>query len=92
MHATRLFHAGPDGTLWSLERADGQVRVLRARGGEAEGLDLAAFLGGDPAAPERRAFHDLVATLIEAQAPAVGGAPPEAGAAAAEPSPGEEVA
>ncbi len=92
MSARRLLHTGPEGARWSLARADRDVFVLHepAGGGALERIGLARFLDGDPAAPERRALLDLVATLIEAVP--VTGAPPEAGAAAAEPSPGEATA
>lgn len=87
MSARRLLHTSPEGTRWSLARAGADVFVLREGGGALERIALARFLDGDPAAPERRALLDLVATLAEAVP--VTGAPPEAGAAAAEPSPGE---
>lgn len=95
MSARRLLHTSPEGTRWSLARAGAEVFVLREGGGASERIGLVRFLDGDPAAPERRALLDLVATLAEVgsanglAAGPVTGAPPEAGAAAAEPSPGE---
>ncbi|WP_162559829.1 hypothetical protein [Methylobacterium radiodurans] len=89
MSARRLLHTSPEGARWSLAREDREVFVLHEAGGAPERIGLARFLDGDPAAPERRALIDLVATLAEAVP--VTGAPPEAGAAAAEPSPGEAV-
>ncbi|GJD59081.1 hypothetical protein [Methylobacterium dankookense] len=96
MIAQRLIHASPNGDRWSLARdpdtVHGTVHILHepapASGGRPERIGLASFLAGNPDAPERRALVDLVGTLVEA-AP-VTGAAPEAGAAAAEPSPGEE--
>lgn len=94
MTAQRLLHASPNGDRWSLVRAEGTILVLHepaaASGGRSERIGLAAFLDGNPEAPERRALVDLVATLVETAPAPVTGAPPEAGAAAAEPSPGEE--
>ena len=87
MSARRLLHTSSEGARWSLARENRDVFVLREDGGALERIGLARFLDGDPAAPERRALLDLVATLAEAVP--VTGAPPEAGAAAAEPSPGE---
>ncbi|GJD79130.1 hypothetical protein [Methylobacterium gregans] len=97
MNARRLLHTGPDGGRWSLARAGAEVFVLHepTGGGAPERIGLARFLDGDPGVPQRRALLDLVATLAEAalaDGPAnepMTGAPPEAGAAAAEPSPGE---
>jgi hypothetical protein len=95
MSARRLLHTAREGARWSLAREDRDVFVLHepAGGGSPERIGLARFLDGDPAAPERRALLDLVATLAEAASAdgPVTGAPPEAGAAAAEPSPGEAV-
>lgn len=90
----RLLHAAPNGDLWSLAREGADLVVLHepaaASGGRPARIGLSAFLDGNPDAPERRAFLDLLGTLVEAGAAPVTGAPPEAGAAAAEPSPGEE--
>ncbi len=66
MSARRLLHTGPEGTRWSLAREGAEVFVLREGGGAPERIGLARFLDGDPAAPERRALLDLVASLAEA--------------------------
>jgi hypothetical protein len=96
MTVQRLIHASSNGDRWSLARDAGAdrdpVHILHepapASGGRPARIGLASFLAGNPDAPERRALVDLIGTLVEA-AP-VTGAAPEAGAAAAEPSPGEE--
>lgn len=92
----RLIHASENGDRWWLRRTEHAVAILHepnaASGGRTSETALGAFLREGAAGPEHRALLDLIGTLV-GQAPAAPPAPaPEPGAAAAEPTPGEELA
>lgn len=90
----RLIHASENGDRWWLRRTDDGVAVLHepnaASGGRTSETPLGAFLREGAAGPEHRALLDLIGTLV-GEAPVPAAATPEPGAAAAEPTPGEEL-
>ncbi len=92
----RLIHASENGDRWWLRRGDGaDVAILHepnaSSGGRASETPVGVFLRAGAGGPEHRALLDLIGTLVD-EAPAAPPAPaPEPGAAAAEPTPGEEL-
>ena len=88
----RLLYASGNGDRWWLVRgADpGDVAILHEpngpSGGRTSRLAIGAFLRDGAAGPEHQALLTLIGSLIATRGPP---AEPEPGAAAAEPTPGE---
>lgn len=95
-----LIHASTNDDRWFLCRDDDTADVFAFHepngpsGGMPHRISLASFLARDEGSPQYRALLDMIGGLVgsaHAGPPAqVGG--PEPGAAAAEPTPGEEAA
>ena len=90
----RLLYASGNGDRWWLVRGDdpGDVAVLHEpngpSGGQSSMIAIGAFLKAGAGGPEHHALLTLIGSLVAPPAPP---AEPEPGAAAAEPTPGENV-
>jgi hypothetical protein len=91
-------YASPNGDRWSLCRGEGPADVFVLHeanipsGGVTSRVELGPFLLDGTPGPQHEALLRLLGALVDrggATAP-TGGPAPEAGAAAAEPTPGED--
>ncbi|WP_375456317.1 hypothetical protein [uncultured Methylobacterium sp.] len=92
----RLIHASENGDRWWLRRGPGgAVAILHEpnapSGGRPSEMAVGAFLRADAGGPEHQALLALIGSLVGDARPAPAPLAPEPGAAAAEPTPGEEL-
>ncbi|MFC6791790.1 hypothetical protein ACFQE0_20645 [Methylobacterium komagatae] len=92
-----LLYASSNGDQWWLRRGHDHCDVFVwhepnvSSGGHTSRIELGRFLSDVPQGPQHQELMRLLGSLIVANSasPQIGGPQPEAGAAGAEPTPGE---